>query len=269
MEVRTIAKGTSATYDYLNGVSEFISFLSSNELTLEEILSHLVLVVLSPLNAEAILIRQLNNRNQTVLVGTWGIPSEMVRFPGEDFDLNDKYPTTDTIRYRRMIWISTLPDWGDEYPLLKASPYTTGAKSYICFPIEKAGAPVAALGIFSRDVIHPNAEIEAFLTAVGSVFSMYMFSQDSKSNELLRIRGNHTPSNVGSTANELTERQLVILHLISEDLTNLATSELLGYSESTIRQETIKIFAKLGCTGRKEATLIYMEQMTKSKEEYI
>ena len=267
MEVRTIAKGASTTHDYLNGVSEFISFLSVDELTLDEILRHLVLVVLSPLNAEAISIRQLNSGNQVVRVGTWGMPLEMVQPQHGVYNLNEKYPSTDTLLHRRSTWINTLPDFGDDYPLLKEFPYTTGAKSFICIPIEKAGTPVAALGFFSRDAIQPNAEIESFLTAVGSVFSMYMFSQDSKSNELLRIRGNHTPSNVGSTANELTERQLVILHLISEDRTNLAISELLGYSESTIRQETIKIFAKLGCTGRKEATLIYKEQVTKPKEE--
>ena len=262
-----MAKGTSSTHDYLNGVSKFISFLSTHEPTLGEILSHMVQVVLSPLNAEAILIRQLNSKNQTVLVATWGIPSEMIQTPGDNFDLSDKYPTTDTLRNRRMTWISTLPDWGDEYPLLKASPYSTGAKSYICFPIEKAGTPVAALGVFSRDAIAPNAEIESFLTAVGCVFSMFMFSQNSKSNEILSTQGKPTPTSMGSAANELTERQLVILRLISENRTNLVISELLGYSESTVRQETIKIFAKLGCTGRNEAALIYKEQVTKFNEE--
>ena len=108
-----MAKGTSSTHDYLNGVSKFISFLSTHEPTLGEILSHMVQVVLSPLNAEAILIRQLNSKNQTVLVATWGIPSEMIQTPGDNFDLSDKYPTTDTLRNRRMTWISTLPDWGD------------------------------------------------------------------------------------------------------------------------------------------------------------
>ena len=96
---------------------------------------------------------------------------------------------------------------------------------------------------------------------------MYTLRQDFKAHELLRVRGKHSPSGVGSAANELTERQQVILRLISEDRTNLVIGELLGYSESTIRQETIKIFAKLGCTGRHEAALIYKEQVTKSREE--
>ena len=253
--------------DYLKHVTEFISFLSVNELTLEQILSHMVQVVFGPLNAEAIFMCQINSGNQAERVGAWGMPLEMFRSQGSLFNLNDKYPSTDALRYRKMTWVNTLPEWGAAYPLLKNLPYTTGAKSFVCFPIEKAGTPVATLGVYSRDNILPNAEVEAFLKAVGSVFSMYMFSQDSRMRGVMKVQGKHTPWHVESTDDELTERQQVILRLISEDRTNLTISELLGYSESTIRQETIKIFAKLGCTGRKEARQIYRNQLAKFKEQ--
>lgn len=256
----------SSPSDYLQHVTEFITFLNANEARLELILSHMVLVVLSPLNAEAILIRELNSQNQAVLVETWGISSEIRQEYPVAYSLNDRYPTTDTLRLRNTTWINTLPDWGDDYPLLKKLPYNTGAKTYICFPIERTGTPVAALGVFSRDAIQPDAEIEAFLKAVGSVFSMYMFRQDSKANEPLRIRGKLTTSDVVSTNNALTERQHIILRLISEDRTNLGISGLLGFSESTVRQETIKIYAKLGCEGRKEASEIYRQLLTNSIE---
>jgi DNA-binding CsgD family transcriptional regulator len=54
---------------------------------------------------------------------------------------------------------------------------------------------------------------------------------------------------------------MLILKLISENRTNVMISERLGYSESTIRQETIKIYAKLGCNGREEAADIYRESL--------
>ena len=128
--------------NYLKHVTEFVSFLFTNKRTLEEILSHMVQVVLSPLNAESILIRQLNSENQAVLVESWGISDESLQGYPVAYNLNDRYPTTETLRYRRTTWVNTLPDWGDDYPLLKETPFTTGAKSYICFPIEKAGTPV-------------------------------------------------------------------------------------------------------------------------------
>ena len=251
---------------YLDIISEFIDVLPNNEFSLDEILSHMAQVVLAPLNVQSILIRQLNNENQALLVATWGMSLENSQQYPLAYSLNDKYPTTDTLRFRRTTWVSTLPDWGVEYPLLKELQYSSGEKSYICIPIEKAGTPVAALGILSRDVIHPDAEIEAFLKTVGSVFSMHLFRQDSKANELLGMGERQNSSDVENTDSELTERQHIILRLISEDRTNLGISELLGYSESTVRQETIKIYAKLVCAGRKEATEIYRQHFAHNQE---
>ena len=262
-----MSKEEISANNYLNHVTEFISYLSTNERTLEEILSHIVQVVLSPLNAEAIFLCQINSGNQVERVGAWGMPLEMFRAQGNLYSLNDRYPSTDALRYRRTTWVNTLPDWGDDYPLLKEFPYTTGAKSFICFPIEKAGTPVATLGVFSRDEIFPDVEIEAFLRAVGSVFSMYMFRQDSRTDGAMKVQRKQSPLHLESTDTELSERQQVILRLISENRTNLVIGELLGYSESTIRQETIKIYAKLGCTGRNEAKQIYRDQSAKSKEQ--
>jgi DNA-binding NarL/FixJ family response regulator len=56
----------------------------------------------------------------------------------------------------------------------------------------------------------------------------------------------------------LSERQELILKMISEGRTNAAIADVLGYSESLIRQETIRIYAKLGCSGRNEAAQIYI-----------
>jgi DNA-binding NarL/FixJ family response regulator len=56
----------------------------------------------------------------------------------------------------------------------------------------------------------------------------------------------------------------LILRMIREGRTNLAIGEMLKHSESTIRQETIKIFSKLGCDGRVEASHIYKIQESKS-----
>ena len=150
--------------------------------------------------------------------------------------------------------------------MLKDFPLLVDHHTFIVSPIFQSATPVAALGIFSRDVIHPDAESEAFLQAVGSVFSMHMFRQDSNGHEHLNLKGKQVPSNSGFADNELTERQHIILRLISEDRTNLVISEILGYSESSVRQETIKIYAKLRCAGRKEASEIYRQHFANSKE---
>lgn len=64
------------------------------------------------------------------------------------------------------------------------------------------------------------------------------------------------PSSANNESNELTDRQLTILKLMSGGLTNARIAGELILSESTIRQETVRIFRKLGVPGRSEAKKI-------------
>ena len=158
-----------------------------------------------------------------------------------------------------------MPSWPDKYPSLKDKPAVDNAKTYICFPIEKSGTPVAAFGIFCNSEIEPSAEIEAFLKAIGYVLSLHLYrSKDSTSNIINLVNQTRVKPAVAIESNVITDRQLLILKMMSEGRTNIVISELLGYSESTVRQETIKIFAKLGCSGREEASIIYREKLEKT-----
>ena len=51
----------------------------------------------------------------------------------------------------------------------------------------------------------------------------------------------------------LTTRQVTILHMMADSLTNAAIARELLVSEATIRQETVKIFRELNVTGRTAA----------------
>jgi DNA-binding CsgD family transcriptional regulator len=249
---------------YLDQISEFIEFISVPELSMDEIYGHLVLVVLAPLSAEALTLDCLNSKNQFENIGRWGMPPEMIKDYVDVYNFTDRYPSTDALRYRKTTYVNTLPDWGDEYPLLKDLPYTTGAKSFIAFPIERLETPVAALGIYCREVIQPNNEIETFLRAVGGVLSMYMFNRSDKkcgSTQKSSPTTGLTQPLIHNLFKKLTERQQVILRLMGEDRTNLDIGEMLGYSESTIRQESMRIFETLECHGRVEAAKIYREML--------
>jgi DNA-binding CsgD family transcriptional regulator len=56
-----------------------------------------------------------------------------------------------------------------------------------------------------------------------------------------------------SNPSDLTERQLSILQQMSEGMTNAQIALVQMLSQSTIRQETMKIFASLSVSGRSEA----------------
>lgn len=249
---------------YINRVSDFISFLSLRQHKLEDVLSHLVHRVLTDIQATSILVSSLNHRNKVEILGQHGINSEMWQVYPEGTSMFEKYPITDAMRFRKTIWINTLPEWGDDYPLLKPYQFPGNEKSFICIAIEKCGTPVAVIGIFASPVIEVDGEIDAFLGTIANLLSLYLY-YDEKTPSNQNVLQGKSARLKGSQANEtLTERQMLILKMISENRTNILISELLGYSESTIRQETIRIYAKLGCNGREEASRIYKENLQQS-----
>ena len=246
---------------YIKRVSDFISFLSLRQHKLEDVLSHLVYRVLTDIQATSIFVSSLNHKNEVEMIGEHGIDSQMWQVYPQGTSMFEKYPITDAMRSRKTTWINTLPDWGDDYPLLKQYEFPGNEKSFICMAIEKCGTPVAVVGIFASPVIEVNGEIDAFLGTIANLLSLYLYhDEETPSNQNFHQGRSGTLKSKQADA-ALSERQMLILKMISENRTNILISELLGYSESTIRQETIKIYAKLGCNGREEASRIYKESL--------
>ncbi len=246
---------------YLDSVTEFTLFLAARDSSIQEILDHLVRVTFVQLNAEAVLISRINVDGMVEGFARSGVSQQTEGRYAPVYSLNDKYPTTDTLRKRKITWVNTLPDFGEDYPLLKDSPWPSDAKTAIFIPLVMNGTPLATLNIICMDSLPPDNEIESYLTAIGSLVSMGLYRHENYLERNIEIESSTIytyPQNHSSK--ELTERQMVMLRLISEERTNRSISEILGYSESTIRQETIKIFSKLGCNGRKEAGQIFKER---------
>lgn len=252
---------------FIKKISEFATFLSLKEHLLEELLAHLIHCVLADLEVSSIFISSLNHLNQVEMFAQHGIdPKIWEKYP-QGTSVFEKYPITDALRFRKTIWINTLPNWGDEYPLLNKADFPSPEKTFICLAIEKSNTPVAVMGMFARPVIQVDAEVDSFLTAVSSMVSLFLYQRNhpATNKKELNSRKNFSSNNLKDE--KLTERQLLILRLISEARTNLLISELLGYSESTIRQESIKIYSKLGCNGRVEASKIYKERFAETGTE--
>ena len=256
-----IKNGEKWGYMYIQRVSEFISFLSLREHQLEDVLSHLVHRVLIDIQATSVFISSLSPSNNVEYVGQFGIDPHIWELYPRATSIFDKYPITDAMRSRKTTWINTLPDWGDEYPLLKPFEFPGKEKSFICMAIEKCATPVAVVGIFASPVIEVDGEIDAFLGSIANLLSLYLYNKDDLPSSQNGSPRKSEAIKKNLTEETLTERQMLILKLISENRTNILISELLGYSESTIRQETIKIYSKLGCHGREEASRIFRESL--------
>ena len=95
---------------------------------------------------------------------------------------------------------------------------------------------------------------ENYFQIVGALLSLYEYRSEDHRNVLVEFdRKPLVPSTKRNLHGKpLTERQELILQKIKEGSTNIHIANLLGYSESLIRQETIIIYAKLGVDGRRE-----------------
>ena len=249
---------------FIDDIHEFVEFLSIKDHRLEEILAQITLRVLAPLNACAAFICEINDEHLIETLGVYGAGDGLKGKYPDLYSFNEKLPIPDAIRNRKVVWINDLPNWPDDYPLLKGKPAVDSAKTFICFPIEKSGSPVAAFGFFCSSKIEPSTEVEVFLKAIGSVLSLHLYrSKDITLNTNNLVNQTRVKLAVAIEGDVITDRQLLILKMMNEGRTNIVISELLGYSESTVRQETIKIFAKLGCSGREEASIIYREKLEK------
>lgn len=249
---------------FVDSISEFVQFLSLHDHKVEEILANLVLRVLAPIECTGIFMSQVKPDGTVELVAKYGIHPNLFDTYPVGISLKEKWPITDALRSRRTVWVNTLPDWGDEYPHLAVKPYPFDEKTFICWSIERFGTPVACMGVFCKSVVPPDIEVDSFLKAVGSIMSLYMYREGTEPYEIRMARNQSSIGNGNLLGMPLTERQALIVKLMADGKTNASISDLLGYSESTIRQESIKIYAKLGCSGRTDAARIYRETMVDS-----
>jgi DNA-binding CsgD family transcriptional regulator len=119
-------------------------------------------------------------------------------------------------------------------------------------PIELGGVTTGAfLFTLSTEVPDPifSRETTSMLSSLGGLF------MDGKG---LSLRASQQPASSSNgddnvPVQELTTRQVEIIHHIADGLTNAEIAKLVLLSESTVRQETIRIFRILKCHTRSEA----------------
>lgn len=254
---------------FIEALSDLVEFLSLRSHSLDDVLAHLTLITLAPIDCAGIIVGSLKSNGDLEVLARFGGIAEKIADRPKTLNISERHPATDSIRTRKVVWITTLPDWGPDYPDKEKLMEVENEKTLICFAIERFGTPAACMSIFCKSEVHPSVDIDTFLKAIGSILSMYMYRVIDAPQRNGNGNGKgHNGLDVSSSSlrdQKLTERQILILRLIAEGRTNVAISELLGYSESTIRQETIKIYAKLNCYGRQQAADIYRKSLIKEK----
>ncbi len=200
-------------------------------------------------DAVGALIGLVGNDSKCHAVGRFG---DWQLAPGAVFNLWSATPIAETIKTGSPVFIDTPNILELKYP--DTDSHLDGAKSYVYAPFESTSRAIGFLGFGfaspqkSREV--DAAEIQMASMAAEyislSARSMYGFSSREK------IAGD--PSLRPEESGDLSNRQLTILQQMAEGKTNQQIGRYMNLSESTIKQESVKIFRVLGVPNRVDAT---------------
>ena len=243
-------------------LAEVSTYVTDPSHKFSDVLQMLCIKALSPFQTDALVYTEINQNGNTNLHTSFGI--EITDKNGErpTFTISERTPFTDAIRENRIIWIDSLPTWPKQYTKMASLQLPKNLKTLICCPIDDGGLPIGSLTAFSHAKLEFEEATAQYLEAIALILSNAIRKQSQPKKRSNRDRDELSRSEAfvfdpSDYEKPLSERQNLILKLIAEGRTNAAIADVLGYSESLIRQETIKIYAKLGCSGRNEAAQIY------------
>lgn len=232
----------------------------------DEVAQHLVLNLLRPHQPKSAVISLFGVDGALHAVGAFGVaPKSLETF--KTMSLWDASPMADAIRANDMILLSTTEDVMNRYPWLgmKGRP----AEPLAVAPLALMNQQVGALQITFADA--PDAEqLYADLTGVTAILALYLSlirsnaSSKARPGHLQAVdvvaapatgepSGDQPAPDEENATQSLTERQLEILRLMARGLTNAQIAKRIGFSDSTVRQETMAIYRSFEVSGRREA----------------
>lgn len=220
-----------------------MAFLNNPSLTVQEILKFLTLKTFSSCGAYATYAYKLSSEAQLESIDSFGMTPEQ-NVGWKIIPLEHDVPATDAVKEDRLIWLADKQDWEDHYPHLINYPGSEKLKTLINAPLYLTGAPIGVLGIMCQQEKKGSSDLIAFVDIVAGLVSLHLSKAQTKALQL------------EERSAYLTKRQIKILEMISNQMTNMQIARDLGYSESTIRHETMRIYELLQASGRREAVAI-------------
>jgi DNA-binding CsgD family transcriptional regulator len=168
-----------------------------------------------------------------------------------DLDLIGSYGKTPVVGEDISIWANNplarcVGDRSATSDLMQAN---DGSKVLVAaVPILKGSDPIGVAAVLRTEGGKPLAEqvSDSAIRAVANTYAIWIDSLGLKN-------GNGNGSHVSEADGNLTERQMEILRQMAQGRTNAQIAAELILSESSIRQETVRIYRALGVGTRAEA----------------
>ena len=235
-------------------ISDFTIFLQNKGLTIQNICQYLVTVSLKDYGFYCSVFAEIQKSGQVRVTSYFGADPKDVE-AWQDMSLEIKTPVNDCLRENRIVWINTLPSYSQEYELLNSLPTDKRLKTLVAFPLRGSSHLLGALSILSSKKIELDTEIELLIKGLGHMTALRMEINSNSKNKAMDLSNGESPISANNLS-QLTARQKKILEMLIEKKTNKEIADELIYSVSTIKQETISIYEKLGIRGREDSYLL-------------
>ena len=157
---------------------------------------------------------------------------------------DELHPVTDCARTEDSLAIPSHAEYQARYPGLT---WGNGPSIFIPLRVGPLVESVFAMVFRESEKIDWSANLP--LHEAISVIAQLAHLIDTKSAPLRDSHGSSEPS----TTLGLSDRQLVIAKMIAQGMTNKTIAQELGFSEATIRYETIKLYERLRVKNRSHA----------------
>ena len=252
---------------------DIVRFLMTRP-TCDQISQHLVLNLLNAHKPRAAVISLFGVDGSLHAVGAFGMsPQSLETY--KTLSLWDSSPMSDAVRSGEPVILATVEDVQERYPWLgnAETPYEPMAVWPLSLPSQRVGAlqltftETPDIDALRSDVGGVSAVLALYLSMLTSVAAspdkaIASLERDDRHGgfpaaSLSLVEGMGGEDGASHTRKpapgQLSDRQLRILGLMAKGLTNSQISKRVGFSESTVRQETMAIYRYFGVGGRREA----------------
>ena len=213
-------------------------------------LSEITQTILAELEPNGALIGLINSQAEFQLLSEYGYDGKASQF-FEHYSIWQDSPFTQSIRSRSTVSIKITDEVRARFSIVNSIP----ALQYpdvttIALPLIYRLGTIGSIGFTFKEYPRELLDDQSFWDGFGSICTFYLVNS--------RLVERYSRGIIPST--DLTPRQLKIVHCFKDGLTVDQIAEHLRFSHSTIRQEIMRIYKKLGVKDRKSAIEIAHER---------
>lgn len=130
-----------------------------------------------------------------------------------------------------------------------------GTQGLIVMPVTHVGIPQQVIVLCFAESLPSNPASEPFVNAVRNLLELHAGSAEA-SNGRAATKSPGAGATVAAADVDLSPRQERILQMLAQGRTNRSIAAELGFSESTIRQETLRLYRALDVNSRTDAVAV-------------